>query len=58
MSNTIYIPPFDEIPEGSVIEVDGRCYTKTGNTGTMTHYLSAAPTFTTSCSACEDNTNN
>ena len=49
----IYITPFQEVPVGAVIKINDRCYMKTGESGTMTHMLSAAPTFTTSCSACE-----
>ena len=50
----IYVTPFQEIPDGAVIKINDRCYLKTGGTGTMTHMLSAVPTFTMSCSACEE----
>ena len=50
----IYVTPFDEVPEGKVIKIDGRCYVKTGVLGTMTHFISAAPTWTDTCSGCDD----
>ena len=48
----IYVTPFDEISPGEVIKIDGRCYAKTGEKGTMTHFLSATPPFHSSLNDC------
>ena len=39
----IYITPYEEISKGSKIFINGRGYVKTGDTGTVTHILSAMP---------------
>ena len=52
-TNKIYVTPYDEVPNGSVIKIDGKCYTKTGNKGSMTHFLSAAPVYYDDCVSCD-----
>ena len=42
----IYINPSDQVNVGDQIMFQDRCYTKTGNTGTMTHLLTAGDTST------------
>jgi len=42
-SDNIYITPFDSIPVGTVVCMNGRNFMKTGGTGVATHVLSAAP---------------
>lgn len=42
-SDTIYLPPHDEIPTGAEIILNNRTYIKSGNKGTVTHMLSGVP---------------
>ena len=39
-------------PVGSVVEIDGKCYIKTGLEGNITQTLSATPSTQSSCSSC------
>lgn len=39
VDDKIYLNPSDRVTRGDRITFQGRCYTKTGSTGTMTHVL-------------------
>ena len=42
-------------PDGSIVNIDGQCYIKTGNTGSMTSGVSAQPIpYSTSCDDCSN----
>lgn len=43
-ADKVYLNPNNNVIAGTSIMFQGRCYTKTGNTGTMTHLLTAVDT--------------
>ena len=43
-ADKVYLNPNDNVITGTPIMFQGRCYTKTGNTGTMTHLLTSVDT--------------
>lgn len=43
-ADKVYLNPNDNVITGTPIMFQGRCYTKTGNTGTMTHLLTSIDT--------------
>ena len=48
----IYVTPYEQVPIGAEVVINGKSYFKTGNTGTVTHALSAVPQFTYSKAGC------
>jgi len=43
-ADKVYLNPNDNVIAGTPVMFQGRCYTKTGNTGTMTHLLTSVDT--------------
>lgn len=50
--DTIFLTPYDHIPTGAEVIINGKKFFKTGNTGTATHVLSAIPQWSHHSTEC------